>query len=229
MRQRDGEQERREAFAAEERRANPTRPLLALSADDVLAWSSTLGLPAEISTGLAAKGVDGMGLARLTKEQLREEGMLTDGKKMKLGQVHKLLQAIQSLAASGWSPVLAEDDDAGGAGGAAATGGSSTGEDQQSALLEEIAGAEGAGTVGSSDFGQHLSSWASDVPAPPAADPPPVVDADAAEEADAARSARLSQLTSEPEPEPVPLKPKPNGKPAGKDKWSIDYSRFGAF
>jgi hypothetical protein len=240
----NAERVRRKSFAADERRSNPTRPLLSLSADDVLAWSSSLGLPSEISTAFAAKGMDGPGLARLTKDQLRE-GLLADGARMKLGHVHKLLQAILALAAEGWSPVAAleETDDT------AAGGGPD--EDQHSALLAEIAGADDETAGSDAEFGQHLSHWANDagagaVVAAPAASEiaaPAVVEEGAAgagspavAEAGAARSARLSKLAPpepEPEPEPEPVlepeqaKSRPKAKPAAsKTKYSLDYSRF---
>eukprot|EP01046_Picozoa_sp_COSAG06_P036409 COSAG06_NODE_4011_length_4663_cov_7.007230_3_plen_439_part_00 len=242
----NAERVRRKTFAADERRSNPTRPLLSLSADDVLAWSSSLGLPSEISTAFAAKGTDGPGLARLTKDQLRE-GLLADGARMKLGHVHKLLQAILALAAEGWSPVAAlEETDESAAGGG-------PDEDQHSALLAEIAGADDETAGSDAEFGQHLSHWANDagagaVVAAPAASEiaaPAVVEEGAAgagspapamAEAGAARSARLSKLAPpepepEPEPEPVlepePAKSRPKAKPAAsKTKFSLDYSRF---
>lgn len=232
------EQARRKAFAADERRANPTRPLFALTPDDILAWSSTLGLPVEITTALAAQGVDGKQLAQMTKSQLRE-GALTDGVRMKLGHVHKLLQAIQSLAAEGWSSVQAMDEVDG-----SVDGGEAVEMGSHDALLSEIAGADEIDR----EFGQHLSHWATDAGAadtkegsPVQVSAPPMQEISSHAEADASRSTRLAKLanvqpaptyTPTPEPEPEQPSPEPQGKPRvkeplpGSTKYSLDYSRF---
>eukprot|EP01043_Picozoa_sp_COSAG02_P059427 COSAG02_NODE_7574_length_2955_cov_12.315476_3_plen_509_part_00 len=228
------EQARRKAFAADERRANPTRPLFALTPDDVLAWSSTLGLPPEITTALAAKGVDGKQLAQLTKPQLRE-GALTDGARMKLGHVHKLLQAIQTLATEGWSSVQPMDELADSVDGAKAVD-----THPQEALLSEIAGVDETG-AGDSKFGQHLSHWATDArvdaeEGPPVEAPAPPVAELSHAEADASRSVRLTKLANaqptptrtpcaEPEPEQPALEPAQEPS-SGSTRYSLDYSRF---
>lgn len=253
--QRTLEQARRKAFAADERRANPTRPLLSLTPDDVLAWSSTLGLPDEITTALAARAVDGKQLAQLTKEQLRE-GVLTDGTRMKLGHVHKLLQGIRSLAAEGWSSVLALDELDNSVNSGAVD------KEQQGALLSEMGGEEEA-AADDSEFGLHLSHWANGAQTTTTQGPTPEVsapslaqiradrhrDAAAAAEPDTLPASRLatSEMAAadswpvpvsatapglEPEPEPereleVGAKARLKEKPSTRQvKYSLDYSRF---
>ena len=199
-------------FAADERAANPTIPLPGMSPDDVTMWASTLSLPASIATALAARNTDGAALARLTQAELREE--LLEGQRMKLGHVHRLLNAIESLAAEGWAPVGGASDGPAGAGA----------EGSQLAELEAIGGAEGQHPA-ADDFGEQMSAWAGAAgPEGPEAVPPaqgtlgPAGVDEASSEAEAARGARLAGLAgsdggrSEPEPEPE-VEPGPGAEP----------------
>ena len=236
-------------FAADERAANPTIPLPGMSSDDVTMWASTLNLPASIPTALAARNTDGAALARLTQAELRE-GLL-EGQRMKLGHVHRLLNAIEALAAEGWAPVGGISD------GPAAAGADGA----QLAELEAIGGGVEGQDPAADDFGEQMSAWAGAAgPEGPEAVPPaqgtlgPAGVDEASSEAEAARGARLAGLAgsdggrSEPEPEPE-VEPGPGAEPQpepqpepepqpGKQqraaakkqpkgkKYSLDYSRF---